>query len=255
MKRYLKILTPINVFQNHDLQSPIIDTFQPDQLIHYNREKRRDGKNWMEVYIGEDGIGYIPKERDTFFKCEFVKLNDQLAEGFHIDFKTEEFNSPYTIFHPAGTLGINEDKEKITFKSVEDASEGKEIAAEVEFLTKHAMVEPIFFRKNEEFYVTHEIFGKNFIFKEVNDLNGRQGYILKKSNCSNREDAWVAPVGILIAIVVILGIIIAILQTGWLVISGLMIIPAIIVAVVVIVVIQIVLSILKGIFNMIYKRF
>jgi len=54
---------------------------------------------------------------------------------------------------------------------------------------------------------------------------------------------------------VVIGIILTILQSGWLVVSGLMIIPAVIVAVVAIFAIQIVLSILKGVFNLIYKRF
>jgi len=109
--------------------------------------------------------------------------------------------------------------------------------------------------KKEEFYVTNNVFGRKHVFIEIDNLKGKKGFILKKTNYTNSADAWMKPLTYTIMILVVLGLIIAGLAAGWLVISGLMIIPAIIVAFIAIFALQIVIMILKGIFNMIRKRF
>ena len=255
MGNYLKILAATEVYREHDENSSILGTLEKDEIVSFTREKRRNGKNWMEIYYQDDQLAYIPKVRDTFFKCRLVKLSDELAEGHEVLFKSKEIDSPYKLFYPVGLSESGEPKAQTTFRTVEKREESKIITVDVEYNSNLAELKPIQFKKEDEFYITEETYGKNFIFIEVNDFQDRKGFILKKTNHSSREDLWILPVSIIVMAAVVIGIILTILQSGWLVVSGLMIIPAVIVAVVAIFAIQIVLSILKGVFNLIYKRF
>lgn len=110
------------------------------------------------------------------------------------------------------------------------------------------------FKKDDHFYVMKKTLDRNDVFIEVDDFKDSKGFILKKTNYNSQKDAWMGPVAIIASIGTIGAIIIAFLMNGWLVVSKLMIIPAIIVAFIAIFAIQIVLVILSGIFSQIRKR-
>lgn len=262
MKNYLRITQPTEVYEKHELQSRIIKTLQPDTLVPYNREKRRDKINWMEIYLEDGSTAYILKKKGdlfevaNFFRCDFVKMTDQTARGFEITYKTEERPPIYELFFPEGTLNKDEVQvEKIRIETQPDSDKSKKIHITLEYNAGLIEAKTVEFTKGDQFYITYQTLNKNDIFMEVDDLSGKHGYLLKKTNTSKLEDLWIMPVAVIVMIAVVLGLIISILSTGWLVISGLMIIPALIVAFIAIFVIQLCLLILKGIFNQIRKRF
>ncbi len=256
MKRYLRILEPTVVYSKHELSAKTPETLKPGELISYNREKRRNGINWMEIYINGYKVAYIQKEARNFFICKHAILSDENASGFTYSFKTELKLPRHMLFLPEGHLDNTKHTiGQISMKSIEKASENKMIYITLEYPAELIDVEPVIFRKNEHFFVTENSYGSNEIFMEVDNMKGKKGFLLKKTNYTNLEDIWVTPVAIGVAILTVIGIFVAFLESGWIVISGLMVIVGVIVGFVMIIVLQILLMILRGIFNQIRKRF
>ncbi len=254
--RYLKILQEISVHSNHEISSPKIETLLPNQIIPYNREKRRNGINWMEIYLKNDKIAYIKKEHDTFYKCENVTLNDEKAIGFNYSQKTSPPIPMDKLFFPENHPDLtNNEVGKFKLESVEDTSENKIVHITLDYPKDLIDLEEIEFKKDHEFYVVNSTYNKNDIFIEVDNLKGKKGFLLKKTNYSNIADKWMSNLAITIAILVVVGIFLAFLASGWIVISGLMVLVGFVVAFILIFVLQIALMILRGIFNQIRKRF
>ena len=76
MDKFLRILKPVKVYAKHEAKSKIIKELQPDELISFNREKRRNKENWMEIYLEKDTVGYLKKDSDAFFRCSFASLKN-----------------------------------------------------------------------------------------------------------------------------------------------------------------------------------
>lgn len=248
--RYLRVLESIDVYREHEVNSWIIGTLEVNQIIRFNREKRRNKKNWIEIYYKDNIIAYIPKKENSFYKCKRVKLKDEITEGCSINYKREDIKSPYELFQPLSGV-LSDIKAKITFHVIENREENIMRVQEMEYRKEDADVKPLIFRKGEKFYITYEINGEEFMFSEVDNFKGKKGVILK----AKKEDTWILPLFVVIAAGVYIVIVLAILEeTGWLVGSALMAIPGIIIAFLVIFIIQIIRIIIIEIFNMIYKR-
>lgn len=253
MERYLRILQPTKVYSKHSSISREIKILEPDTIISFNREKRRDKINWMEIYLDNKEVAYIKKDPLSFYKCEDVELNDDSTQGFNFTYKNED-NPPFgSIFFQEGTADLI-NKGNVKAECVEDSEKNKKHYISMDYDKDLVEVNPITLNKGEQFYVINNVYGKSNIFIEIDNFKGKKGFILKKTSYVNKEDKWIQPFSIVIMIVVIGGMILAGLSAGWLVISGLMIIPAVIIAVISIFAIQIAIMILKGIFNMIRKR-
>ncbi|QKX06034.1 hypothetical protein HN014_14340 [Aquimarina sp. TRL1] len=258
-KRYLKILQALPVYADHENNAKKILTLIPQELIPFNREKRRNGINWMEIYLENDKIGYIKKLPGAFYKCEQVSLDDESVKGFSYSYRTDNTEEQLPmdrLFFPQGYL--NPDKEQIgtiKLECIEKAEENKMSYIDLEYPAALIDVEEIRFRKGDKFYITHKSDDKHDIFMEVDNFLGKQGFLLKKTNTSNLEDKWMYSISITIAILTVLGIFLGFLANGWIVVSGLMILVGIVVAFIFVFVLQIILMILKGIFNQIRKRF
>ncbi|QCE39931.1 hypothetical protein [Psychroserpens sp. NJDZ02] len=255
MKRYLRILKPTKVYSRHELSSSHLTTLEPDTIISFNREKRRDKVNWMEIYIEDKKEAYIKKDHDNFYKCQNVILDDDSVQGFSVIYKTSKKPLFDSLFHQKDTLTEIENIGIIKAESIEDAKEGKKIDIQLAYNKDLIQVDPFVLKKKEHFYIINNVFGKKYIFIEIDNLKGKKGFILKKTNYTKKGDEWMKPVIVIIMILVVGGLILIGLSAGWLAISGLMLIPAVIVAIVAIVVLQIILMIIKGIFNIIRKRF
>lgn len=253
MERYLRILQPTKVYSKHSSIAREIKTLEPDTIISFNREKRRDKVNWMEIYLENKEVAYIKKNSVDFYKCEDVELDDDYSQGFNFTYKNEENPTFGSIFFQEGTTDII-NIGNIKAECVEDSEKDKKHYVSLDYDKDLVEVNPISLNKGEQFYVINNVYGKSNIFIEIDNFKGKKGFILKKSSYVNKGDKWIQPFSIVIMIVVIGGLILAGLSAGWLVISGLMIIPAIIVALVAVFAIQIAIMILKGIFNMIRKR-
>ncbi|WP_064966183.1 hypothetical protein [Tenacibaculum ovolyticum] len=255
MKNYLRILKPTKVYTSHELTSGHVKILDPDTIISFNREKRRNKVNWMEIYLEDKKVAYIKKEHDNFYKCEDSILDDISAKGFSLNYKTEEVLPFDSLFFLEGTLTKTENIGTVKLENIEDDEDGKSIYIYLEYDKNLLEITPIVLSKKEQFYVTNNIYGKNNIFIEIDNFKGKKGFILKKTNYTDKADSWVKPVSIITMIIVVGGLILAGLSAGWLVISGLMLIPAVIAAFIVVFVLQIVIMIVKGIFQKIRKRF
>ncbi len=254
--RYLKILQEIPVHSDHEVSSPKIDTLQPNQIVPYNREKRRNRVNWMEIYLENDKVGYIKKEYKTFFKCDHVTLNDEKVVGFNYTQKITPLLGMTDLFFAQKPTNVEEDNiGEFLLESIEDSSEDKRTYITLYYRKDMVDVELIEFKKHYQFYIVNDTYDRNDIFIEVDNFHGKKGFLLKKTNYSNIADKWMSNLAIAIAILVVVGIFLAFLASGWIVISGLMVLAGFVVAFILIFVLQIVLMILRGIFNQIRKRF
>ncbi|WP_024480529.1 hypothetical protein [Cellulophaga baltica] len=255
MDKFLRILKPVKVYAKHEAKSRIIKELQPDELISFNREKRRNKENWMEIYLEKDTVGYLKKDSDAFFRCSFASLNDEISSGFNYEYKTEDASKVDTLFHQIGTLNKEQHTvETIEVKTIDDSDEKKMAHLQLEYNADIIHVIPVVFTKESEFYVTNDAIANKSLFIEVDNRQGKKGYLLKTTNYTNTEDKWVAPFAITVAILTVIGIFMAFLASGWIVVSGLMFIVGIGVAFVLIFVMQILILILRGIFNHIRKR-
>jgi hypothetical protein len=82
MERYIKTLNTVQVYSNHSKNSQLVKTFPPDELISFNREKRREGINWLEIYLDGNEKGYVKYNKQDVFICKYAELNDDEAIGF-----------------------------------------------------------------------------------------------------------------------------------------------------------------------------
>lgn len=255
MKKYINILETIDVYDTHEPSSKIIKQLQPGELVTFTREKRRNGINWMEINLENEGLAYLKKEPRKIYICDYVYLSDEKAVGFGYRYKTEDQPPFNFLFLPIGSIDRNNHSvETITLRSQNDEENKKYVELKLEYPSDLVEVWEINFKKDDHFYVMKKTLDRNDVFIEVDDFKDSKGFILKKTNYNSQKDAWMGPVAIIASIGTIGAIIIAFLMNGWLVVSKLMIIPAIIVAFIAIFAIQIVLVILSGIFSQIRKR-
>ncbi|WP_165749638.1 hypothetical protein [Cellulophaga sp. Z1A5H] len=189
MDKFLRILKPVKVYAKHESKSRIIKELAPDELILFNREKRRNQQNWMEIYLEKDKVGYLKKDSDTFFRCSFASLNDEISTGFNYEFKSKHTPELDTLFHQRGTLN----KEQCTvatveMKTVDDSDKKKTAQLELEYNADIITVIPLIFTKESEFYVTNDAETNNSLFIEVDNRLGKKGYLLKTTNYTYSED-------------------------------------------------------------------
>jgi len=255
-KRYLKILKTSAVHSEHSKSSSIIETLIPQQMISYNREKRRDGINWMEIYLPGNKVGYIEKKSDSLFICSLVELADESVQGFGFTQKGNGSLPMNMLFGPTGHYSSqHQNVGRVKLESVENAAENKIIRGSLEYLPDQVDVEIFEFKKDEQFYLTYNTYDRKDLLVEVDNLKGKRGFILKKSNYAELGDKWMLYLAVVVGILTVIAIFLTFLENGMIVISGLMILAGLVVAVVFIVVMQILLMILQGIFNQIRKRF
>jgi len=259
MKHYLRLLKDADVFSRHEEKGGTTATIKKDTILEYTREKRRNGINWMEIILDDGSLAYIKKGRDAIYLCEKEKVSDLYSKGFQFKIKDGVNKSFGELFEP-----ISEDRAKLAkleskgvtlLERSESGDTPKVMRLYLEYSTDEVDVEPIEFQKGDELYVTFNSLSRKEILIEVDDFNGRKGFLLKKTSRKSLEDAWLQPLGIAIMVIAIFAMIGAFLSTGWLVVSGLMIFPAVGIALVTIVVVQIAIMIVKGIVQQIRKRF
>ncbi|GAA4111749.1 hypothetical protein GCM10022393_09630 [Aquimarina addita] len=248
----MRVLKSIEVYANHEVSAKNINTLLPDQLIQYNREKRRNGEDWMEIFLENNKKAYIKKDTSAFSVCDKVILDDDSALGFGYSQKTEPQLSIDKLFFPQGYL-TSSDHEigTVEMKTVENFEEKKMISIHLEYLEEVVDVKRIFFVKEEEFYIINRFSP----FIEVDNLKGKKGLLLDKTNSSSAYDKFIQNVAIIIAIVTVLAIFLGFLANGWIVISKLMVIAGFVVAIVAIFILQAILMAFKEIFEQIRKRF
>ncbi len=255
MSNYLRPLLPISIYENHDLNSSIIGTLEPKVLVKYNREKRRNGVNWIEIYMNNDSKAYIQKS-DLYTLCTRVSVRNDSIQGFNykwidpknegqmlpfeqVVFKNSELKPGFERFKMNALSGSDEEDKEITF----------------EYDTSLIEVNTFKLLREQEIYQLKPYYPKTEFLIEVDNLKEQRGFILNGSKLKEQGEEifevlfW----GIIIATVIALFV--AFYQAGWIVVSGLMVLVGLGVAFVVLIAAMIVKEILRGIIKQIVKRF
>jgi len=262
MNKYFRVLEPIEVYKSHDEGAAVLKNLSIDKLIHYNREKRRDGVNWMEIYLENKQLGYIKKDMSKIFFCEYSELNDDLALGFDYKVKNGESLSIGEVFVPIPISGIrsgqtntNEVTREIEVKRIQDKEKNKFEFIKLDYNPDFIEVNRIKLKKKERFYLIKSTRASTDAFIEIDNLRGKKGYLLKTTSVSPTKDNWMGMVAIIVGVATILGIIGVCFESGLLVIGTILIIPGLIAGFITVILLKIVLSIIEGIYQQIRKRF
>jgi hypothetical protein len=260
MERYIKTLNSIPVYSNHSENSQVIKTLPADEFITYNREKRREGINWLEIYLVGNEKGYVKYNKQDVFICKYAELIDDEAIGFDYTSTTigNKKLSFTEIFEPV-LINQGDDREthfenkraRIEVKRV-DGNKTKTIT--LKYDSNFVTVIPFSMQKKEMFYITYEDRRLNDVFIKVDNLVGKRGYLLHSTSYTESKDNWMSTIGTIAAIITVIAFILFFLSTGWLVMTGLYIIPAVIVGAIVIIILKIIFKILGTIFHQIRIR-
>lgn len=81
MLKKIKIHQAVSVYSNHDENSKTTIFLSEGQIVDFNREKRRNKVNWMEIYINNQKA-YIKKDLSKIFILKNAKLDDDSCSVF-----------------------------------------------------------------------------------------------------------------------------------------------------------------------------
>ena len=250
---YLRPLLPISIYENHDLNSPVIGTLEPKVLVKYNREKRRNGVNWMEIYLKDDATAYIQKS-ELYTLCTRISVRNDTIQGFSyqwIDPNNEGQSLPFEqVFDRK--IEPKEGFNRFKMTAYSDSEDDKEII----FDYNAGLIEVNTFKLkyDDEVYQMKPHYTKEEFLIEIDDLKGRKGFILNGSKLKEQGEIVFEILFWLIIIATVIALFIAFLEAGYIVVSGLMVLVGLGVAFVVMIVAMIVKEILKGIIKQIAKR-
>ncbi len=257
MTRYIHTISDVAVYSNHSESSQVIQTIPAGQIVPYNREKRREGINWMEIYLDNGEKAYVKKDKKEIFICKYAQLDDDEVQGFNYKLENGrelDFYEVFTPILPAQAPRMAGSKLWIELKRIKDRTKNQTESITLEYDPAEVEITPFRLLKKEYFYVTrHDEFSKN-PFMEVNGLDFNKGILLSKTSYTDTKDKWMLPIIYTIMIVTLIATFLAILATGWIVIGPILLIPAIIVAAIAVLALKIVVSIIAGIFGQIRKR-
>ena len=251
MSKYIRTLQPVEIFRDHTSDSKILKTLDADQLIRYNREKRRNGINWMEVYVDSVTKGYLKKDKSKIFLCKHAVLEDEEAVGINY---TSKNGQPLSFFDAFTTgPGALSAPTTIEINRLKDKEKG-----DIEYLKlgyDPNIVDVKFFRlkKKYKFYVTYKDESDKKLI-QINTLDGAHGYILPKTDYTETKDLWMKY--LLYVIVIISGLITfgVALALGWLVIGLILFIPGAIIGAILVFVLKLIFMGLGEVFHQIRKR-
>lgn len=245
MLKKIKIHQAVSVYSNHDESSKTTNFLSEGQIVDFNREKRRNKINWMEIYINGQKA-YIKKDLSKIFVLKNVKLDDDSCSVLFFEPKKDGYPEFENIFFPFQNEGNS--LEEIQIRRVYEGG-NKEKFVRLFYDNEVADVHKRILAKKDKITISAE--KGNFL--EV--LYGQKtGYILSSVSYNEAKDWWIMPLSILIMIVVTIGIFAGILATGWIVVGPILLIPGFILAVIVIVFLQIFIAIIGAIFKSIRKR-
>lgn len=256
MNNYIKALNTLDVYQYHSQLAPVIKQIAAGDLIEYNREKRREDTNWMEIYLENGDYGYIRKDKQEMYICKHVDLSDEEATGF--DYVIKDKNLAFSdVFKPVSLLKqeeVAEGKERIIVSRLIDKEKNKKEYLLLDYDPELADVTTFTLDKNENFFITEEGGKLKGSFLEINNMIDKKGFILHNTSYTLLKDKWMLPLIILVMIGTVIAIVAAFYESGWLVMGTILIIPAMIVGFIFILLLKVVVSILEGIFHQIRIR-
>lgn len=245
MSNKIKIHQAISVYSEHEENAKTSAFLSKGQIVEFNREKRRNGINWMEIYI-EGKKAYIKKDFSKIFIMKNAKLSDESCSILFFEPKKEGYPEFEDIFAPF--QNESNSLEEIQVRRVYESGK-KEKLIRLFYDKDVADVHKKILAKKDSLIIS----GERRSFMEV--LYGKKaGYVLSDISYDEPKDWWMMPLIITIMIIVTIGIFAAILSTGWIVVGPILLIPGFIIAAIAIVFMQIAIAILSAIFKSIRKR-
>lgn len=99
MSKKIKIHQTISVYSNHEESAKTSNFLSEGQIVDFNREKRRNGINWMEIYLDNEKK-YIKKDFSKIFILKEGKLADNSCNVLFWEPKDSENYKFEDIFLP-----------------------------------------------------------------------------------------------------------------------------------------------------------
>lgn len=230
--KYIKILKEIQVYSEPNLGSTKIKTLSNGEFASFNREKKRNGIVWLQIFIKNKEIGYIKKIKNTYFECRYVSLKDEKVIGFNYIVKGEIKKAKSSLFFPYGLLDRkSNDVGDIKLETIKNSQENKKYNFNLEYKKNLIDLNSIIFYRDENFYITDLFILGDQRLIEVNNLNGKQAFILKQTHTSKLEDRIIYNIAITFSIFTATIWVIAMLIEGSRVFKGMVIIIGIILSV------------------------
>lgn len=246
MAKKIKIHQAVSVYSNHEENAKTSNFLSEGQIVEFNREKRRNGVNWMEIYLDNEKK-YIKKDLSKTFILKEGKLADNSCNVLFWEPKNSENYKFDDIFsHVQNEINS---LEEIEIRRIYNGSK-KEKWITLYYDKENAEVYKKVLYKKDKITISAEKINFLEVFSEK-----KTGYVLSDVSYNETKDWWMMPLTILIISLVTIGIFIAVLLTGWIVLGPILLIPGFIVAIFVIVFVQIFIAIASAIFKSIRKRF
>lgn len=258
MNRYIHTLQDVPAYTHHSASAQILQTLPAGIMVPYSREKRREGINWMEIFLTDGSKGYVKKNRDEIFICKYAELDDDEAQGFNYSLNSNSSKPFFELFTPAGNAAHTppaDDHLWIELKRIKDREKNRTEQTTLAYDPNEVTLTPFRLRKKNLFYVTRQDPKFKNPFIEVTDKNFNKGILLSGTSYTETKDKWLFPIFYIVVAAVTILTFLAILSTGWILIGFLLLIPGIIAGAIVAFVVKLVITILAGIFQQIRKRF
>lgn len=246
MPKKIKIHQTVSIYSNHEENAMTSNFLSEGQIVDFNREKRRNGINWMEIYLNNEKV-YIKKDFSKIFILKEGKLSDNSCNVLFWEPKDSENHKFDDVFSPVQN-DVNS-LEKIEIRRIYDDGK-KEKLIKLYYDKENADVYKKILYKKDKIIISAEKINFLEVFSEK-----KTGYVLSDVSYDETKDWWIMPLTILIISLVAIGIFIGVLLTGWIVVGPILLIPGFIVAIVVIVFMQIFIAIMSATFKSIRKRF
>lgn len=245
MSKRIKILQPVVLYTAHEESSKTSDFLHEGEIVEFNREKRRNGINWMEIYL-HGKKNYIKKDFSKMSILRKAKLiDDSCTVVFYVS-KTGENYGFNDVFTPHQFDDINQGV--IKMKRIYDEAQ-KEQYVNLYYNKTVVEVSKRIFARGEEIIITN----KNGMFLEV--LYGKKsGYILSDVVYYEARNWWVIVVAALVILGIGAGSFYALIDNGWTITGSIFVIPAIIIIAIIVICIKFILAIFNIIFQNIRKR-
>lgn len=245
MPKQIKIHKIVSIYSDHNENAKTQNFLSEGQIVGFNREKRRNGINWMEVYLHGNKV-YIKKDFSKIYLLRKAKLIDDSCTVIFYDSKSNERLDFDDVFTPHQLDNMNQ--ESVRMKRIYDEAQ-KEKYIDLYYNKETVDVSKRIFAKGEEIIIT----GEKGMFLEV--LYGKKiGYILSDVTYYEARNWWVFVVAALVVLGVTGGSFYALIDGGRTITGSILVIPAIIITVIIVVFIKFILAIFNIIFQNIRKR-
>ncbi|MBB4805096.1 hypothetical protein HNP38_000368 [Chryseobacterium defluvii] len=245
MSKQIKILQPVKIYSDHEYEAETSNLLNAGDIVKFNREKRRNGIDWMEIFINNRKV-YIKKDMSKLFILKEAKLMDNSCTVVFYKPKNDikyKFNEAFTVHQFA-----DKDQGSIRMRRIYEVAT-KEKYIDLYYDKDMIEVSKTVLAKGEKIIITSE----NRSFLEI--LYGKKtGYILADVAYYEARNWWVIAVGVIVALGVISGSFYALIDSGRTVVGPILAIPIIIIVAIIVFFIKFFLAIINIIFQNIRKR-